>query len=50
VIQKESAVEFQLRIAGGGFKGTMNKEGTQLVGDWTQGGGSLPLTLKKAAK
>jgi hypothetical protein len=46
VVEKGSAVEFQLRIAGGGFKGTL-KEG-QLVGDWSQGGGSLPLTLKKA--
>ena len=49
VIQKESAVEFQLRIVGGGYKGTLNKEGTELAGEWSQGGGSLPLTLKKAA-
>ncbi len=49
VVQKESAVEFQLKMAGGSFKGTLNKEATQLAGDWTQGGGSLPLTLKKAA-
>ncbi len=49
VTQKDSSVEFFLRIAGGSFKGTLNKEGTQMVGEWSQGGGSLPLTLKKAA-
>jgi hypothetical protein len=49
VTQKDFTVEFFLRIAGGSYKGTLNKEGTQMVGDWTQGGGSLPLTLKKAA-
>ncbi len=49
VVQKGPAVEFQLRLVNGGFKGTLNKEATQLAGEWTQGGNSLPLTLKKAA-
>jgi hypothetical protein len=49
IVQKGSAVEFQLRLVNGGFKGTLNKEATQLVGEWTQGGNSLPLTLKKSA-
>ncbi|MBI3210906.1 MAG: hypothetical protein HYZ37_18635 [Candidatus Solibacter usitatus] len=50
VSQKGSAVEFQLRIANGSFKGTLNKEATQLVGEWSQGGGSVALTLKKSPK
>ena len=49
VVQKGSAVEFQLRLVNGGYKGTLNKDATQLVGEWSQGGNSLPLTLKKAA-
>lgn len=48
ILQKESAVEFQLKLVGGAYKGTLNKEATQLVGDWSQGGASLPLTLKKS--
>ena len=48
VVQNGSAVEFQLKLVNGGFKGTLNKEATQLAGEWTQGGSSLPLTLKKS--
>lgn len=48
VLQKDAAVEFQLRMANGAYKGTMNKEATQITGDWTQGGGSTPLLLKKS--
>ena len=47
VAQKGTAVEFQLRMVGGAFKGALNKEATEMAGDWSQGGGSLPLTLKK---
>jgi hypothetical protein len=48
VVQKASAVEFQLRLVNGGFKGTLNKEATQIAGEWSQGSSSLPLTLKKS--
>ena len=48
VVQTGSAVEFQLRLVNGGYKGTLNKEATQLSGEWTQGGSSLPLALKKS--
>ena len=47
IVQKELAVEFKLKMAGGGFKGTLNKEGTEMTGEWTQGGGSVPLKLKR---
>ncbi len=49
IVQKGPAVEFQLRLVNGGYKGTLNKEATQLVGEWTQSGSSMPLTLKKSA-
>jgi hypothetical protein len=48
VVQKGSAVAFQLRLVNGGYTGTLNKESTQLAGEWSQGGNSLPLTLKKS--
>jgi hypothetical protein len=48
VVQNGTAVAFQLRLVNGGFKGTLNKEATQLAGEWSQGGNSLPLTLKKS--
>jgi len=47
VAQKDLAVEFQLKLVGGSYKGTLNKEGTEIAGDWTQGGNSIPLKLKK---
>jgi hypothetical protein len=48
VVQKGSALEFQLRLVNGAYKGTLNKDATQLEGEWSQGGASLPLTLKKS--
>ncbi len=48
VVQNGTAVEFQLKLVNGSYKGTLNKEATQLAGEWTQGGSSLPLTLKKS--
>jgi len=47
IVQTADAFQFELPMAGGSYKGTLNKEGTQVTGNWTQGGGSLPLTLKK---
>jgi len=39
-------------MIGGGFEGTLNKDASAVAGTWSQGGGSLPLTLqrKKAEK
>jgi hypothetical protein len=48
VVQAGADVEFKLRLVNGGYKGTMNKEATQLSGEWSQSGNSLPLVLKKA--
>ena len=47
VVEKDLAVEFKLKIAGGSYKGTLNKEGTEMTGEWSQGGGTVPLKLKK---
>ena len=48
IVQSGASVEFQLRLVNGSYKGTMNKENTQIAGDWSQGGASLPLVLKKS--
>ncbi len=47
VLQKESSLEFKVRMVSGGFKGTLNKQGTEIAGTWTQGPKDLPLTFKK---
>lgn len=48
IVQKEASIELKLKLVGGSFKGALNADGTELAGEWTQGGGTLPLKLKKA--
>jgi hypothetical protein len=48
VIQKGSAVEFQLKFVSAAYKGTLNKEASEITGEWNQGGTGMPLTLKKS--
>ncbi len=48
VVQKGSSVEFQLRMAKGAYKGELNKEATQITGQWIQGPAPVPLNFKKA--
>jgi hypothetical protein len=40
-------VEFGMRIAHGAFQGTLNKEGTELAGQFSHEENSMPLTLRK---
>ena len=49
VAQKGAVVEFTVQAVGGSYKGTLNKEGTEIAGQWTQrfGVAQLPLNLKK---
>ena len=49
VKQTGEKVEFGMRIAHGTFEGTLNKEGTELAGQFTHDGNSSPLTLRKKA-
>ena len=49
VKQTGQKVEFGMRIAHGTFQGTLNKEGTELAGQFTHDGDSSPLTLRKKA-
>ena len=47
VKQTGQKVEFGMRIAHGAFKGTLNKEGTELAGQFTHEENGVPLTLRK---
>jgi len=47
VKQTGQKVAFGIRIANASFEGTLNQEGTELIGTLVHDGGSLPLTLRK---
>ncbi len=47
VKQTGQKVEFGMRIAHGAFQGTLNKEGTEMAGQFTHERSSMPLTLRK---
>ena len=50
IVQKDSSLEMKLKLVGGFYKGAINADGTELTGEWTQLGATLPLKLKKLAK
>ena len=39
---------FEIRMIMGDFKGKLNDTKSEIAGNWSQGGMTLPLTLKKA--
>ena len=45
-------VKMDVKAVGGSYEGTLNKDASAMTGTWSQGGGSLPLTMqrKKAEK
>jgi len=50
ITQKGSSVHFDIRAINGSYDGNLNKDGMELMGEWTQGGVSLPLTFKRSTK
>ena len=50
VAQKGAVVEFAVQAVGGSYKGTLNKEGTEIAGEWTQRQAAAPLTLNLRKK
>jgi hypothetical protein len=50
VVQKGAVVEFAVLAVGGSYKGTLNKEGTEIAGEWTQRQAAAPLTLNLKKK
>jgi hypothetical protein len=50
VVQKGVVLEFAVQAVGGSYRGTLNKEGTEIAGQWTQRSGAAPLTLNLKKK
>lgn len=50
ITQRGTKLRVAVTSVGGGYEGDISADGAQLVGSWTQGGNSVPLTFKKAAK
>jgi hypothetical protein len=50
VTQKGAVVEFMVQAGAASYRGTLNKEGTEIAGEWTQKAGSAPLTLNLKKK
>jgi hypothetical protein len=46
---KDGKLTAEVKAVNGGYTATLNKEGTELSGDWSQNGNSMPLKLKKSA-
>ncbi|MGI8783133.1 MAG: alpha/beta hydrolase family protein [Acidobacteriota bacterium] len=47
VTLKNKTLRFELKVIGGVFEGTLDEPGTEISGNWSQGGFSAPLVLKK---
>jgi hypothetical protein len=47
ITYKEPALHFESEPIKGSYDGKMNKENTEIAGDWSQGGGTLPLVFKR---
>lgn len=47
ISENDGEVGFEVDAVKGGFKGTLKKDGSEMDGTWSQGGGSLPLILKR---
>jgi uncharacterized protein (TIGR03435 family) len=45
-----TTVKMSIAGIGGGFEGKLSPDGSSIAGTWSQGGGSLPLTLARATR
>lgn len=50
ITQEASSLILDVKAVNGSYSGALNPAGTELVGTWTQGPATLPLTFKRAAK
>jgi hypothetical protein len=50
VTYKEPDFHFDLEMAQASYDGKLNKDSSEIVGNFKQGGGSAPLTFKRIAK
>jgi hypothetical protein len=47
VTVNDKSLGFELKVIGASYKGNLSADGSEVTGEWSQGGGSLPLTLKR---
>jgi pimeloyl-ACP methyl ester carboxylesterase len=47
VSYQDGKVRFEIAKGGIAYEGTMNKDGTEIAGEWIQGPAKVPLTLKR---
>ena len=47
ITYKEPALHFESEPIHGSYDGKMNKENTEIAGNWSQGGETLPLVFKR---
>ena len=50
ITQKASSLTLDVKTINGSYAATLNAQGTELVGTWTQGSLVLPLTFKRATQ
>jgi len=47
ITYKEPDLHFEIDTIGGSYDGKIAQDGSKIVGTWSQGGGSLPLTFQR---
>jgi hypothetical protein len=47
IVLSDKSLTFELKSIGSLYKGSLSADGSEVVGEWSQGGGSLPLALKR---
>ena len=47
---EDNTFSFDLLAANGSYKGTLKESGNDIEGEWSQGGSSIPLNLKRKAE
>jgi len=50
ITYKEPALHFEIEKLGASYDGTMNKDNSEITGNWKQGPATLTLNLKRASK
>jgi hypothetical protein len=48
ITQKDSTITLDLSAVSGSYSGTVNEEGTELVGTFIQGTAVIPLTFRRS--
>ncbi|HLO00248.1 MAG TPA: alpha/beta hydrolase [Pyrinomonadaceae bacterium] len=49
IVLKDTNLRLEIKIIGGVYEGTLDEEGTTIVGHWEQGGVKLPLTFRRSS-